>query len=395
MKKDISFFALLTAILLAYFPMAVNAQADTAMRRNVVAVFTPLYLDSAFSPTGEYKYGKQFPKFINPGLEFYEGVQLALDSLKNEKVQLDVYIYDTRSATQTLQQQISQAESQHTGLMIGHVTPAESRLLASAALRNNIPFINANLPNDAGITGNASLVLLNTTLKTHCEGLYRFLQKNYATSPIIYLAKKGPQEDRLKQYISDYEKSMAGVKLRIKYVPYEDNSAENLTKLLDSNRLHIVISGSLDEMYGKKIAQQLALTAKTYPTILVGMPTWDGITDFHKKEFRGQDILYSTPFYNAQTDKLSISINNYFRDVLFARPSDMVFRGYECLYRFGKLLTEKKSNLGSSIGEKKFKVFTDFDIQPVLNKQTMTLDYFENKKLYFVKKQDGVVKGVY
>jgi hypothetical protein len=37
----------------------------------------------------------------------------------------------------------------------------------------------------------------------------------------------------------------------------------------------------------------------------------------------------------------------------------------------------------------------EFDIQPVINRTTMTLDYFENKKLYFVKKVDGVVKTVY
>jgi hypothetical protein len=54
------------------------------------------------------------------------------------------------------------------------------------------------------------------------------------------------------------------------------------------------------------------------------------------------------------------------------------------------------SNLSGSIGEKKYKVFNDFNIQPVfLNKQTMTLDYFENKKLYFIKKVDGNITAVY
>ena len=68
----------------------------------------------------------------------------------------------------------------------------------------------------------------------------------------------------------------------------------------------------------------------------------------------------------------------------------MVFRGYETVYRFGKLLALHGGNLSGSIGEKKFKVFNDLEITPVfLNKQSMTLDYFENKKLYFIKKMDG------
>jgi hypothetical protein len=48
-----------------------------------------------------------------------------------------------------------------------------------------------------------------------------------------------------------------------------------------------------------------------------------------------------------------------------------------------------------NLTNKQIKVFTDFDIQPVFSKQNMTLDYFENKKLYFLKWQDGTIKGVY
>src|SRR6202012_249409 len=59
-----------------------------------LALFAPLYLHSAFDASGNYRYDKGFPKFINPGLEFYEGAQMALDTLAKEHVQLDVRIYD-------------------------------------------------------------------------------------------------------------------------------------------------------------------------------------------------------------------------------------------------------------------------------------------------------------
>src|SRR5688572_7219763 len=74
-------------------------QSDTLDKRYQVAIFSPLYLDSAFDTGLNYRYGKEFPKFINPGLEFYEGIQLAIDSLRQENVELDVHVYDTRSAT--------------------------------------------------------------------------------------------------------------------------------------------------------------------------------------------------------------------------------------------------------------------------------------------------------
>src|SRR6201999_1878908 len=104
------------------------------------------------------------------------------------------------------------------------------------------------------------------------------------------------------------------------------------------------------------------------------------------------EILYSTPFYINPTDTLVKIVQKNFTAKFYSRPSDMVFRGYESMYRFGHLLLLHGKGLSGSIGEKKFKVFNDFDIEPIfLNRQTMTLDYFENKKLYFIKKMDGNV----
>lgn len=370
------------------------AQTDTVHKRYKIAVFVPLYLDSAFDASGEYRYDKNFPKFISPGLEFYEGMKLAADSLKTEKAVLDISIFDTRSSSQTLQQQLASPDAQHAGLIIGHVTPNEAKALAAEAFKNNIPFVNANLPNDAGINKNPSLVILNSTLQTHCEGIYRFLQRNYATSPVIIFRKKGNMEDRLQTYFSEAEKNTSGVKLKIRYVLLDETKPAPVQQYLDSTKLIVSIAGSMDETFGKNLAQQLSSSIETYPSLLIGMPTWDAI-DFSKKEYKGLNIIYTTPFYNAKTDKTSLFIANYFRTVLYARPSDMVFRGYECMYRFGKLLIDQGSNLNNSIGEKKYKVFTDWDIQPVLDNQTLSLDHFENKKLYFVKKMDGVIKQVY
>src|SRR5690349_6084533 len=91
-------------LLLIVLQAGISHAQDSAGKRYQVAIFTPLYLDSAFDGTGNYRYDKYFPKFINPGLEFYEGVQIALDSLQKEGAQLDVFVYDLRSGSQSLEQ---------------------------------------------------------------------------------------------------------------------------------------------------------------------------------------------------------------------------------------------------------------------------------------------------
>jgi hypothetical protein len=381
-----------------------SAAQSTDSSKFHIAVFLPLYLDSAFDASGNYRFDQNFPKYLNPGLEFYEGVDLAMDSLKKKGTSLDVTVYDTRSESKTLQQMLEEPGFTKMQLIIGYVNVAELRVLANAARNRNIPFINVNFPNDGGITLNPDFVILNTTLHSHCEAIYRFIQRNWATSNILYLRKAGVQEDRLRNDFAEIEKNTASVPLKMKYVNLDNNvDMRVLFPYLDSNLKTVILVGSLDENFGKSVCAKLAPLSKSYPMKILGMPTWDAVNDFNTPPYADLEIYYTTPFYINPNDSLVASIQQYFKTRFYSRPSDMVFRGYETILHFGSLLEANRGNLDGNIGIRKFKVFNDFDIQPVFtNKEngspangTITLQYLENKKLYFVKKVNGDVVAVY
>ena len=247
----------------------------------------------------------------------------------------------------------------------------------------------------AASSGNPFFLILNSTLKTQCEGIYRYVQKYYAINPVIVFRKKGASEDQIKTYLDDFSKTTVSVPLKIKYVDLTDSfTVKQLQTHLDTTRTTLCIAGTLDGNFGKRLASQLASLKKKYPSAVMGMPTWDAIKDFNKPEFKGLEIIYATPFYHTKMDKTSQSITNHFTNNMYARPSDMVFRGYEVTWKFANLLLQYGKDISSNLGSKQNKLFTDFDIQPVLNRKNMSLDYFENKKLYFLKWQDGMIKSV-
>ena len=358
--------------------------------RYKIAVFTPLYLDSVFDAANNYRYNKSFPKFLNPGLEFYEGAQFALDSLQKVGAPLEVYYYDSKAKRSTISQQLSKPELRDVNLIIGNSSSGDVRVLADAALQKKVPFISATLPNDAGVANNPYMVILNSTLRTHCEGIYRYLQKYHAADKIILFRKPGVQEDLVLGYFQDFPKSLSGNRLNIQFANIGNNfSAYTLTQNMDSTRRTVCIAGSLEEGFGTKLVQQLAAASKTYPLTIIGMPTWDGI-NFRGDEYSNVDILYSTPFFYNRSAKLASEITTDFTARFNGRPTDMFYRGYEVMLRFALLLLETKKDIASNLTLKGNTVFTPFDIQPVfLNKEAMTLDYFENKKLYFIKVYNG------
>jgi len=361
-----------------------------------IAILAPLYIDSAFDEFNNYRYGTQFPKFLNPGLEFYEGAQMAFDSLSQAHAPLEAYVYDTRSAKESLAQQLEKIANDSVKLILAYSNPEESWNISNTARSKKIPYININLPNDAGISADPFFVMMNSTLETHIHFIYRYIQKNYPLNPLVMFRKKGKMEDMIHSYFSEAAKNTAGAALKINYVDLPDSfTVDQLTSKLDSEQHAVCISGSLDEDFGRRLAQALASVSKSYPITLVGMPTFDNLTrDFTGPQYKGLEIVYSTPFYNARTDKVSEEIVDSFNARMFARPSDLVMRGYEATWKFSKLLIKYGTDFAANITKKEFNVFRELDIQPVINKQTNTIDYYENKKLFFIKWQDGIIKGV-
>jgi hypothetical protein len=203
-------------------------------------------------------------------------------------------------------------------------------------------------------------------------------------------------EDVIKSYFEETTKTTVALPLRLKYVDLPDSfTTSQLTPWLDSTKHTIAVSASMDEVFERRLVTQLISLSKKYPLSIMGMPTFDNLSkDFTRLEYKGPEIIYSTPFYNPRTDVVSQSIVNYFNTKMFARPTDMVMRGFEATWRFCNLLNRYGKDIASNLSRKEFNLFRELDIQPVINKQTNTLDYFENKKLFFVKWQDGIIKGI-
>jgi hypothetical protein len=371
------------------FSIAAMAQPQT-LQRHKIALFVPLYLDSAFV-ANNYRFDKTFPKFLHPGLEFYQGAQAAFDSLNKVGAPLEVFVFDSRSSSKPLAQQINSPQMNGVEMIIGHANAPDVRLLADVALKKKVPFISATLPNDANVSANPYYVIINSTLRTHADGIYAYLQKNHRNDRIIVYTKAGAQEQQLKQYLQEFEKNTAAPKVKLQFQDIGNVfNVSRLTSNLDSNKKSVCIVGSLDESFGMRIAEGLASVSENYPITLIGMPTWDGL-NFTKPEFRHIDIVYSTPFNYGQWSALGTKLAKEYEEKINSRPSDMFFRGYETVLRSALLLLDTKKDVASNLTRKGNYIFTQFDIQPVfLDKQNMVLDYFENKKLYYVHIANGL-----
>jgi len=209
---------------------------------------------------------------------------------------------------------------------------------------------------------------------------------------IIYVRRKNAADDRVADVFKSLNTSGTGSLVKMETIILPDKMIpKDLYSKLDSNKQNIIITGSLDENFGRNVAIAALGMSPSYKTTLVGMPTWENIKDLSKPDFNLLPIIYSASFFNNPENLWSISFEEKYRKKTFSKPSDMAYKGFEITWLFLQMLNKYDSTLISHIGEKDFRLMTDYDFRPIQwNKDSTIPDYYENKRVYIIKRLNGV-----
>lgn len=391
MMRIRTFFIALTACL-----AFANGYAQT--KQHQVALFVPLYLDSAFdAATDAYKYGKGFPKQSIAGLEFYIGAEYALDSLNREGKDLRFHVIDYKSAKTSISAVGSSTLMDSIDLIIAPASGADYLQIAGLAQQRNIPFISATYPNDGGLRNNPYVVIVNAKLNTHLQATYNYVLRNLGTSRIIYVRRKNANDDRVAEVFSSLNASSNGPVMKMETVILNDvMTPEDLLAKMDTTRENVILAGSLDENFGRNLAAAAAIASRTAPLTLVGMPTWEGIKELYRPEYKTLPIIHSTSFFNASDNLTGTAFEESYKKRTYSKPSDLAFKGYEITWKFVNLLLKYDKALLQHLDDKSFNLITESDFKPIQwSKGSATPDYYENKRVYLIKRLNGTATRVY
>ncbi len=383
-----------TLLLLVLF-LGVQPPAFAQNNRKVtVAVLCPLNIDEAFNGYSYTLGNSSMPQYLLTGLDFYNGVMLAVDSLNAERMNVDVWIYDTKKKDASIKEILQGMKVLNFSLIVASLTSGdEQKAVSDFSFANNIPVISVTYPNDAGVISNPYFIMLNSTLKTHVDGIYKYVQQNYASSKPVFITRTGGLEDKIK---SDFKANdTAKNKLRYSMVQLNnDVYFDNIKPYLDSTRQNLVICGSLNSSFAQSLIDALG-DNPSYSVTVIGMPNWDGFSRLYKKEYPNVDIVYSTPFlYRTSTDRVQ-KLSSAYRSKFNARPSDLVFKGFEAMYRYTHLAANYTNEFIGHVSDAKYEWNNVFKIKPVwLTSESLLPDYLENKNLYFIQKSKQSIVSV-
>lgn len=361
-----------------------------------VALFVPLDLDEVVGHGFEVGSRRSLPTETKKGLEFYEGALMAVDSLRNQQVPISMRVYDSKSRN-SLSNTLKEEDFKSTDLIVGAVKGQEFKDLEAFSGKLKIPFLSATYPNAAGTVQNPSLIILNSTLKTHCVAIQDFAQKKFTKKNILLIYEGSPQGLHNLDYFKKAQEEMKySGKDPLDYFEWKEEvtTKEDLESHLTKGKTNVILLTTLFPSLSLEIIDQLNSLKEDYSIKIIGMPTLEDIGELKQSKYKGIDFYYGAVFpYKSQTDYnvLNRLIWRYF-EKYSARPDVDALSGFESLFYFGHLLNARR-NTGDVArgGNAQGQIVTRFRFEPVYEseKASDTPDYFENTRIYFYRLRDG------
>ncbi|MBK8144589.1 MAG: hypothetical protein IPK62_06095 [Bacteroidetes bacterium] len=183
-------------------------------------------------------------------------------------------------------------------------------------------------------------------------------------------------------------------KLPSRFVEYEMLDEElNLNELIskiDSSYKTCIVLGTLDAGLTYKTLKKINTIASRFRIKVYCMPTAEAIKSLGKTdEFPDMPVYYTTSYVIDKITPASMYIGREYKKRMGTAPSDIVFKGFESMYFFTKLLQKYGVPFNDNIGDNSNTFITPYKIMPIREKKV--LNFFENKFLYLVKYENGVV----
>jgi hypothetical protein len=208
---------------------------------------------------------------------------------------------------------------------------------------------------------------------------------------VVLVNQTGTQEERVSGYFNQINNQQSK-KLISLHQQKLDSNFYLLKNALDSNKINVVVGGSLDEEFATKLAVTLNPWKDKYRIQLFGMPNWESFKIFSNKNGGAKiniPVQYTTTYFNDRTDSISQLLQDYYLEKFKGIPTDMFFKGFEAMYVFSRLINQFPEGLSSIPSSSSLRLFSAFNILPKYFPLQQQPGYYENKHLFFIKKLNG------
>ena len=287
----------------------------------------------------EYKFYSGTKSFLN----FYEGVLLAVDSLKNAGMNVELYTFDTEQKKEVIDSLLNLEKFKSLDLVIGPVFPDLQREVAAFAKENHIAFISPlssagnleeNNPYYFKVNPEKKYFIQKTTnyMIQKCFGkniiFLKMGEYNYLQESAIIDKVKEKYRDPFYTYAKEEQPDFH------EYL-YPLGGLDGLREIMRTDKQNVVfISFRTEGQLSEAITNLNTMTKEGFNVTLVGLSDYQRYKSIQTEYFYNTNMNYLSSYF---IDYKSSTVNGFirkFRQNFSAEPDNFSFQGYDVAFYF-------------------------------------------------------------
>jgi len=341
-----------------------------------VALFLPLNLISTDNINVEkIAHGDdKFAEDTKIGIEFYEGIKLAFDSLRKLDFALFLHIYDTDVDSLAFIKLLNKSELTEMDLIIGPLYGSKFDLVLKFAKYNNINILSPTLLGNNMLLGNPNVSKVKPSYMTQADVLAKFVTENYAGQNIIVFNSANVRD---KPYLNIFKKTANPILIKSKKDTVKEVTFTSLKNFISKTKPNIVVVPSTDRSFVTEAVNKLySHKQDTKDSVIV--LGFNNFQEIESLDFGYLDFLHAIissytdiDYQHSETKSFILKYRNEFH----TEPSQYAISGYDIGLYYFSALYKYGSAFQNKLPELKAKgIQTEFDFY-----QTTDGSGYENK----------------
>jgi ABC-type branched-subunit amino acid transport system substrate-binding protein len=269
------------------------------------------------------------------GLEFYAGCMIAIDSLKNAGLNIDLHVFDTQSDSLAMNKVLKSAELAKSDFVLGPLHASEFRQISNQISNSKTLAIAPLASSSALISGAPHAVKLVPDQKRLMDGLVEQVLKNYKTARYILIRNSNAKDKDLAVSIASALASRIDTSTS-NYLSIAYTGVNDLLEKLDSDKENILFFPSTAQVQVIDAISRLNASRIGKRITLVGLNEWNNFENIEYEHLNNLNFTYATPWYIDFNSVASKKFRAAYRQQFKGEPGVYAFQGFDAMFYFLK-----------------------------------------------------------
>ena len=356
-----------------------------------VGLFLPFMLDvvdTIFTHSEVNNVSPELNAYSLVSVEFYNGFMMAVDSLKNQGLNVELYIYDLAKDEYATNLLINMEELSTLDMFVGPFHYSSFKPLAELAKRKQIKIISPLSQPNKLMLYNENVLECEPSVHTQTRAIADYLkQSSDSNSTVLMLSnfdyKVKPLCDEFESHARRIGLQYSSVSVEFAEREFELVIPENLRVKLDSTKVNRIFVISNDEGYISRLFDRMnAIDTSKFALEVYGLSHWLSIDQINSRyKVKYKLLLPIVHYIDYQDETIKDFIRNYKR-IHNTVPIKFGFLGFDVAYYHLNELLQHGTNY-----EQYFSFASSAEgLQSRYNfKQYQQGSGYENSGLYFVR----------